>query len=126
MDYFATSNKVETVAVLATEGTIKAGIYQKRLIGTQIKDVMIPSETEMNTLVSPGIAAVKSGNLSNAEELLLEAAHILRERGATSIIMACTEIPLVLGKWSDIDITLVDATNCLTEYYVCWWLKNRT
>ncbi len=125
VNYLSTSNKVETVGVLATEGTLKANIYQNRLIGTQIKNVIIPSELEMNTLVSPGIAAVKAGDLSKAEELLLEAANNLRDRGAMSVVMACTEIPLVLGEWSNTDFALVDATNCLAECCVRWWHENR-
>lgn len=124
-NYFTISDSAETVGILATEGTIEAGIYQKRLTGPQIENVITPSEVEIQKLISPGIAAVKAGDLANAEELLTEAAKSLRERGATSIIMACTEIPIVLEQQTD-DFSLIDATNCLAEYCVSWWNENNT
>ena len=113
------------VGVLATRGTIAANIYQRRLETQGAFQIMIPTENDQETLVSPGIAAVKAGDLNLGADLLAQAAQRLRARGAGSAIMACTEIPLVLGTDSNVGMTLIDATEALARHCVEWWREIR-
>ena len=50
-----------TVGLLGTSATLRCGLYQRRP-GPQ-RRWLVPDATEMNTLVTPGIAAVKAGDL---------------------------------------------------------------
>ncbi len=83
------------MGVLSTEGTARMAIYPRRLqqLGLQ---VLVPTATEFSTLVSPGIALVKAGEVAAASRRLARAAALLRERGARAVILGCTEIPLAL------------------------------
>lgn len=109
------------VGLLATAGTIEGKIYQNRLAGQSGYQVLVPEQEDQKSLVSPGIAAVKAGDLSAGTDLLSKAARRLQERGAGSAIMACTEIPIVLGPKSDVRMPLIDATDALARHCVEWW-----
>ena len=81
------------VGVLSTEGTHQSGIYLKALAELGYK-VVTPSPEEFASLVSPGIALIKSNNIREAERLFDLASSALIQRGAESIILGCTEIPI--------------------------------
>lgn len=110
-----------SVGLMATDGTIKAGIYPRRLLSTgrSINCINLARE-EQDALVMTGIRMVKSGDIRAAEELFADAALRLRARGAEVIIMACTEIPPALGSHEFEDLHLVDATACLAQAAIDW------
>ena len=116
-----TNARTGPVGLLATAGTIEGKIYQNRLGGQSGYQVLVPEEEDQKKLVSPGIAAVKAGDLIAGADLLSKAARRLQERGARSAIMACTEIPIVLGPKSDVGMPLIDATDALARHCVEWW-----
>ncbi len=105
------------VGLLSTAGTIAAGIYQKRL-GERGYDCLVPDAAEMEALVSAGIRLVKAGRTADARTRLEKAAANLRKRGARTIILGCTEIPLALD---DRDAGYVDATEALAAAGVKWY-----
>ena len=107
------------VGLLATAGTLDAGIYPARLAGHGY-ECILPDDGDMETLVTPGIGLVKAGRTAEAEELLRAAADNLLGRGARTIILGCTEIPIAL-KDDDASATrYVDATRALAESCVRW------
>jgi aspartate racemase len=113
------------LGLLATEGTYRAGIYQRRL-SERGHDVILPQPERIARLITPGIHAVKAGNLSAGLTLLADAADGLFDRGAERVIMACTEIPVVLTpetypRYRD----LVDATSALARSCAAWWADAR-
>jgi aspartate racemase len=86
----------------------------------------LPTDTEMLTLVMPGIQAVKLGQLDQASELLSAAAMALIQRGAGSLVLGCTEIPLVLNTASHpFKVPVIDATASLARRAVAWSLAQR-
>jgi aspartate racemase len=89
------------VGLLGTLGTLKGGLYQKHLQELDIEWIH-PTETEMLGLVTNGINAVKAGNLSRGTSLLTEAADSLVERGASAVVLACTEIPMALRNYKSV------------------------
>jgi aspartate racemase len=115
------------VGLLGTDATLASGLYVNRASpGGQFQEVhwLLPTAREMLDLVMPGIAAVKAGNLEIATDLLLAAARALKQRGATAVILGCTEIPVVLDE-ANAPLPVVDATAALARRAVAWSLAQR-
>ena len=107
------------VGLLATAGTLAAGIYPARLVRHGYECV-VPDDGDMETLVTPGIGLVKAGRVAEAEKLLRTAADNLLGRGARVVILACTEIPVALKDDDASEGRYVDATRALAEACVRW------
>ena len=102
----------DTVGLLATSGTLRAGIYQERL-GLQGLRCILPSEQEE---VTAAIQLVKRGAMTEASALLHRQAGRLLERGCGRIALACTEIPLALTQAGPaLAERLVDSTEALAR-----------
>ena len=67
----------------------------------------------------PGIEAVKAGGLDVGRARLVAAAEALKARGATAVILGCTEIPVVLDAASA-PLPVIDATAALARRAVAW------
>jgi aspartate racemase len=80
------------VGLLATTGTAELGLYQKQASGMEI---LIP-EPEEQALVHQGILKIKARQYGEACPGLQSAGQSLIRRGAEALILACTDLPLVL------------------------------
>lgn len=99
--------------VLATAGTVAAGLYQAALEAVGI-DVLIPS-ADGQAKVNRAIAAVKAGDLGpETVAAAVSAAEELTERGAGVLLAACTELPLILHP-DAVAVPLVDPTDVLAR-----------
>jgi aspartate racemase len=67
---------------------------------------------------------VKAGRLTVGSTLLTMAAKALVRRGAGSIVLGCTEIPLAVGP-EGAGCPVVDATAALARRAVDWSLRTR-
>ncbi|QAB18886.1 aspartate/glutamate racemase family protein [Leucobacter muris] len=85
----------EGVAILATDGTIASGVYQRAFAAAGVPAFAPPESLQRR--VMQAIRDVKSGDLDAASALLGDAAGELRETGAGALLAACTELPSVLG-----------------------------
>lgn len=83
------------VGVIATHGTLAAGWFQQGLERLNVTPVL-PTEQELESWFVPGCYAVKRGALREGGELLSLQAQALVERGAETLILACTEVPVAL------------------------------
>lgn len=111
----------QSVGLLATAGTIRTGVYQGRLNRHGIH-CLTPTEEDLNTLIMPGIAAVKAGEIAAARSFLELAAQRILDQGASVAVMACTEIPVALAEASpELRPRLIDATAALATGCVRWW-----
>jgi aspartate racemase len=117
------------LGLLCTDATLASGLYINRAAqtpGYAAVQWTLPTDTEMLTLVMPGIQAVKLGQLDQASELLSAAAMALIQRGAGSLVLGCTEIPLVLNTASHpFKVPVIDATASLARRAVAWSLAQR-
>jgi aspartate racemase len=104
-DHFSS---VDTLGVLATIGSRKAGIYESNFPGYT---VLWPSEIIHTTKVMEAVygpEGIKAGIRGEApRNLLIDAAKSLKDEGANAIVAGCTEIPLVLAQ-SDLDLPFID------------------
>lgn len=101
-----------TLALMATRGTIKAGIYQPRLSAAGL-NWLVPDEP-VQQLVDQVIHAVKGGEIATAQAVAHEVAFRLLAQGADRLILACTEIPIAMVG-SPYDGQCIDATDVLAR-----------
>jgi aspartate racemase len=110
-----------TIGIIATRATLAAKIFDPALLRAGYK-AMLPEESMMNTLVSPGIEFVKAGDPVRAGQLIEQAVQRLLNRGAVAVILACTETPLALDAInSPLRAQCVDSTAALARSCVAWW-----
>jgi aspartate racemase len=107
--------RARKVAILGSAVTSNLAIYSKRL-GNEWEWIHA-NRADLNDWVMPAIAAVKAGDLDRGRSLFLEAIHRLVARGPDVIVLACTEIPVVVSQ-DDIDIPVVDSTDALARHTV--------
>jgi len=105
---------VRRVGLLATTGTIKAGLFQREVKDKKL-EVLVPSETTQANVVMKAIYAIKAdGATTQARTLIRGAAQELLDRGAQIIVAGCTEIPLVL-KDGDLPVPVIDPIAILAD-----------
>lgn len=110
------------IGLLATSGTLDSKIYENRAAQNGLdKEWVYPSPQMQEKAVMAGIyEGVKAGKDELGRELLLQAAQELKGKGVDAILLACTEIPLVL-KTGDIkgadgkDMPLIDTLGSLAK-----------
>jgi aspartate racemase len=92
--HLAAEPAVRVAGVLATNGTVRSGLYQQWLSGVGIEPVL-PDPVSQDEEVMAAIRAIKAGQRGDAVvKPLRRAAERLVERGAQAVIAGCTEIPL--------------------------------
>ena len=97
--------------LLATDGCVKASVYQDGL-GARGIDTLLPDDAQMVALMGL-VGRIKGGETSADIGAGMQAiAETLVARGAEAIIAGCTEIPLVLGE-AMLDVPLVASTDVL-------------
>ena len=102
------------IGLLATGGTVAAGIYQDRLAGTGF-EILVPTAADQADLVDASIQAIKAGKWAAAHRALRLASDRLQARGARATVLGCTELPLVLRPDTAAACPLIDSTAALAE-----------
>lgn len=94
------------VGLLATSGTIASGVYHDAARGAPF-ELMVPDEAHQALVMSAiyGEAGVKAGHVDGrCQDELGEALAHLAARGATLVILGCTELPLLLSERDDHEV----------------------
>ncbi|GLQ32836.1 aspartate racemase [Litoribrevibacter albus] len=113
---------VRRVGLLATDGTLKAGFYERELAHYGLECMLPESGTQSS--VMDGIYLVKSGKVNEGAALLELAMQRMLDNGAERVILGCTEIPLALESIHSPLLPLaVDATGALADACVAWYLN---
>ncbi|MEU1005952.1 aspartate/glutamate racemase family protein [Streptomyces tibetensis] len=111
------SPRIHTVGLLATAGTVRAGLYQEWL-GRSGIHLVLPDNASQDHEVMTAIRKVKAGTRDDTTTALLtRAARRLTARGAQAVIAGCTEIPLGLSA-DAVDVPLVDPALILARALV--------
>ena len=109
------------VGLIATGATLATHLFDRRLEAMGFVP-LLPQEVDLTTLVLPAIALVKAGRAPEGGQLVERAVRALLERGATTVILACTETPLALDTiQSPLRAQCVDSTAALARACVAWW-----
>ena len=111
LDYVKTQLKeVHKIGILATTGTVHAGLFQKIFAGSNIELIFPIAETQKKHVMEAiyGKRGIKTiGPSEDSKRLILKACKELMRRGSQAVIAGCTEIPLVL-KEGDLPIGIID------------------
>ncbi|MFZ4480274.1 MAG: aspartate/glutamate racemase family protein [Rhodoferax sp.] len=117
----APTRKIETVGLVATRGALNGGLYQSRLAARGIP-FLVNTEDELDNLFTPGCYAIKSSQLARGGELLQQAAQKLIDRGASRLVLACTEVPVGLAHInSGLQAISIDPTQALADACIAYW-----
>jgi len=111
----------ETIALMATMGTIRAGFYQ-RYLPSPTREIITPP-LEIQNEITNAITAVKSGDIAHGRELATRAGDLLIKAGANRLLLACTELPIAM-KGAAIEARCLDATECLAEACVVFSVED--
>ena len=104
---------VDRVGVLAVEGCADARLYERALEPAGI-DALSPGP-ELRRQFMDTIWAIKRGDRSTAASASLgDVANALIAQGASVIVAACSEVPLLLAD-GDLDVPLLDSTDVLAR-----------
>jgi aspartate racemase len=76
----------------------------------------------MRHLVTPAIQAVKANRVAEACAPLVEVVNSLAARGATAVVLGCTEIPLAIqaGPVDALRVPVVDTIDALLQAAIRW------
>ena len=86
--------KNSKVGLLATEGTLKTGVYNKFF--DKNYQLIIPSQKLQNISVNKAIKFVKMGNVKAAAKAIKPAINSLIRFKCSKIILGCTELPIAI------------------------------
>ncbi|OXY82917.1 aspartate/glutamate racemase family protein [Oceanimonas doudoroffii] len=111
--------KVGSVGLLATDGTLKAGFYARELAEFGI--ALTTPRPELQRRVMEGIYLVKSGAVKQGAQMLDGCMADMLQQGVERVILGCTEIPFALDSIGSAHAHLgMDATRALAAACVQW------
>ena len=102
------------IGVMGTQATVELGLYQYRLnkLGW---NCIVPTKQEMDTLVQPAIDLIKANQFEAAHPMLMTVIHSLIGRGATAVVLGCTEIPLSIREDTVQDTPIINSIDSLVK-----------
>ena len=86
--------KNSSIGLLATEGTLKTGIYNK-FYDKKYK-LIFPNSLLQKKSVNKAIKLVKMGKVKNASKVIKPAIDFLVKKKCKKIILGCTELPIAI------------------------------
>ena len=86
--------KNSSIGLLATEGTIKTGIYNKFF--DKKYNLIFPTKELQKKYVNKSISFVKMGNVKLAEKAIRPVINHLLKKKCKKIILGCTELPIAI------------------------------
>jgi aspartate racemase len=89
-----TCKKNSKIGILATEGTLKTGVYNK-FFDKKFK-LINPSKSIQKNNVNKAIKFVKMGKIKEAEKAVRPAVNSLIKMKCNKIILGCTELPIAI------------------------------
>ncbi len=89
-----TCKKNSSIGLLATEGTLNTGIYNKFF--DKKYNLIFPNTFLQNESVNKAIKLVKMGKVKNANKAIKPAIDFLIKKKCKKIILGCTELPIAI------------------------------
>ena len=86
--------KNSTIGLLATEGTLKTGIYNKFF--DRDYNLIFPNNSLQKNSVNKAIKLVKMGKVREASKIIKPAIEFLVKKKCKKIILGCTELPIAI------------------------------
>ncbi len=96
-----TCKKNSPIGLLATEGTIMTGVYNK-FFNSRYK-LIHPNNLIQKNSVNHAIKLVKMGNVKAAARRIKPAINFLIKKKCKKIILGCTELPIAIFAFKSFD-----------------------
>jgi len=103
-----------TVGIIGTKATMSLGLYQDYL-GKSGWKCITPDTHQMDNVVQPAIDLVKSGQIDEAHDLLLNTIDQLIPWGVDAVVLGCTEIPLAVKETHYKNVPLINSIDSLVR-----------
>ncbi len=107
---------ITAAGLLATDGTLQSGVYEKAFRKKNIS-LVLPTEEEQKSVMEIIYSGVKAGNNQMDTGNFERTMENLLKRGAQVLILGCTELPVAFSKWNfrqpALDPTLVLASRAV-------------
>jgi len=115
--------ELKNIGLMGTKLTMEADFYKKPFISKGIS-VVVPSEEEQKFIHHKLFSEIELGILkeSTREELLAIAKRMVDENGIDSLILGCTELPLILTK-SQFGIPFLNTTAIHCESIITYCIN---
>ncbi|MFH1089826.1 MAG: amino acid racemase [Candidatus Uhrbacteria bacterium] len=116
--FLATAKKIKSrgytkVGFLSTETTVKYKSYDKDFEKNGI-ELVLPESDDKESLTKIIMNILAGRKLDSDKEVLKQIIERLKTRGAKAIVLACTDLPILL-KQEDVDIEVFDTVEILAE-----------
>jgi len=92
--------KKSSIGLLATEGTLKTGVYNKFF--DKDYNLIFPDSIMQKKSVNQAIKLVKMGNVKKANQIINPAIKYLIKKKCKKIILGCTELPIAIFAYKSI------------------------
>ena len=86
--------KKSSIGLLATEGTLKTGIYNKFF--DKKYNLIYPNKKNQKNSVNKAIKLVKMGKVKEANRIIKPSIEYLIKKKCKKIILGCTELPIAI------------------------------
>ena len=107
------------VALLATSGTVKTGVYADAFAAEAPgARLLLPDDAGQDAVMKLIYDGVKKGRRDYPTDSVRSAIADLTARGAESFVLGCTELPLAF-QYGGIDAPAIDPTRVLARAAVC-------
>lgn len=107
------SNGIKKAGLLASSGTVESGIYDRAAEKYGI-DLVCPFGEEQNAVMGVIYDGVKAGKSDYDTAEFCKAVETLLSKGAETLILGCTELPLAMDMYS-LSFPAVDPTLILAK-----------
>ncbi len=116
--------KNSSIGLLATEGTLKTGVYNKFF--DKSYNLIYPNFKIQKNSVNKAIKLVKMGKVKSANKVIKPAINYLIKKKCKKIILGCTELPIAIFAFKSfktikssktfLDPNLILATSAMKKY----------
>lgn len=108
------SEGITRVGLLATDGTIQSGVYQRELEKTGI-DTICPEPSAQRDVMHLIYDGVKAGAKDFDTHSIRQELQRMQKAGAERVILGCTELPLAFAIYGIPDHNTIDPTHILAK-----------
>ncbi len=105
--------KMKKVALLATDGTIQSGVYEREFVMAGV-EIVEPSPDGQKLVMDAIYNGVKAGKHPTISKALSGELRSLFIQGAEALILGCTELPILFAD-SACDLPYIDPTSVLAQ-----------
>ncbi len=110
---YVTEQGIDCVALLATDGTLLGHVYDRALEQNGVR-VVLPTPDEQTVAMKAIYDVKRMGAEQTDTTALNEVVRRFSEQGAKTVVLACTEFPLIVDKMTD-EVRYLDATEVLVR-----------